>query len=98
MYLGYVRSDLEHYLALQSISSPSQQQHLDKVQNQAVKFISGGMKSPPKAACEIHSNIEPLILRREASVVEMIEIYDKDSPNRRIETECSNEKRFNSKN
>ena len=58
MYLGYVRSVLEQHLALQSISSPSQQQHLDKVQNEAVKFISGGMKSSPIAACEIDSNIE----------------------------------------
>ena len=40
MYLGYVRSVLEQHLALQSICSTSQQQKLDKVQNEAVKFIS----------------------------------------------------------
>lgn len=59
---------------------------VDRVQNEAVKFISGGMKSSPIAACEIDSNIEPLNLRREATVVEMVERYrrnDKDDPNRK---------------
>ena len=62
MYLGYVRSKLEHNLALQSICSLTLQEKLEKVQNEAVKFISGGMKSTPIAACEIESNIEPLNL------------------------------------
>ena len=45
------------------------------------------MKSTPIAACEIDSNIEPLNLRRESSVVEMVERYrrcDKDNPNKKI--------------
>ena len=87
MYLGYVRSTMDHNLALQSICSESVKQSLDQVQNEAVKFISGGMKSSPIAACEVDSNIEPFNLRREASVVEMVERYrrsDKDSPNRKI--------------
>ena len=62
MYLGYVRSTLENNLALQNICSTSLQQKVDQVQNEAVKFISGGMKSSPIAACEIDSNIEPLSL------------------------------------
>ncbi|CAL1527742.1 unnamed protein product, partial [Lymnaea stagnalis] len=37
-----------------------------KVQSQADHFISRGLRSTPKAACEIHSNIEPLNLRRGA--------------------------------
>ena len=87
MYLGYVRSVLEQHLALQSICSTSQQQKLDKVQNEAVKFISGGMKSSPISACEIDSIIEPLSFRREASVVEMAERFrrnDIENPNRKI--------------
>ena len=87
MYLGYVRSTLENNLALQNICSNSVLQSLDKVQNEAVKFISGGMKSSPIAACEIDSNIEPLSLRRETNVVEMVERYrrcDKEHPNRKI--------------
>ena len=87
MYLGYVRSTMENTLALQSICSESVKKSLDKVQNEAVKFISGGMKSSPIAACEIDSNIEPLKLRREAAVVQMVERYrrsDEDNPNRKI--------------
>ena len=87
LYLGYVRSKLEQDLALQSICSPTLQQNLERVQNEAVKFISGGMKSTPIAACEIDSNIEPLNLRRESSVIEMVERYrrcDKDNPNKKI--------------
>ena len=87
MYLGYVRSTLERNLALQSICSPSQQQNLEKIQNEAVKFISGGMKSSPIPACEIDSNIEPISLRRETAVVEMVERYrrsDEENPNWKI--------------
>ena len=53
----------------------------------AVKFISGGMKSSPIAACEIDSIIEYFIFRREASVVEMAERFrgsDIDNPSRKI--------------
>ena len=45
------------------------------------------MKSTPIPACEIDANIEPLSLRRETAVVEMVEKYrrsDIDSPNRKI--------------
>ena len=87
MYLGYVRSTMEHTLALQNICRKSVKKSLDKVQNEAVKFISGGMKSSPIAACEIDSNIEPLSLRRESAAIEMVERYrrsDKDNPNRGI--------------
>ena len=87
MYLGYVRSTLENNLAIQSICSQSQHQKLEKVHNEAVKFISGGMKSTPIQACEIDANIEPLRLRRETAVVEMVERYrrsDRENPNRKI--------------
>ena len=87
IYLGYVRSVMEHSLALQNICSKSVQESLDKVQNEAVKFISGGMKSTPIAACEIDSNIEPLNLRREAAALDMVERYkrsDIENPNNKI--------------
>ena len=87
MYLGYVRSVMENTLALQSICSDSLKQNLDKVQNGAVKLISGGMRSTPIAACEIDCNIEPLELRREAAVLEMVERYrraEAPTPNRSI--------------
>lgn len=87
LYLGYVRSAMEYCLPLQSISSKSAQNTIDKIQHQAIRHISGGMKSTPIAACEIHTNIEPLDLRREASVVEMVERYkrlDNHHPNKQL--------------
>ena len=58
LYLGYVRSTMEYSLALQALSSRTNQQSLDKVQNNALRFISGGLKSTPTAACEVHTNVE----------------------------------------
>ncbi|GFR84197.1 reverse transcriptase [Elysia marginata] len=77
LYIGYVRSLMEYNLALQSISSKTNKDLLDRVQSQAVHFISGGMRSIPTAACEIHTNIEPLGLRRDAAVMNMVERYKK---------------------
>ena len=87
MYLGYVRSAMEYNLALQNICSNSNQDKLNKVQNEAVRFISGGMRSTPIEACEIDANIEPLSMRREAAALEMVERYkrsDENNPNRII--------------
>ena len=45
------------------------------------------MRSAPTAACGIDVDIEPLELRREAAVIEMVERYrreDKGHPNRKI--------------
>ena len=87
LYIGYVRSVMEYNLPLQSIASETTQSTLDRVESQAVHFISGGMRSTPTAACHIDTNIEPLKLRREAAVVEAVERYrreDEDHPNKTI--------------
>ena len=87
LYLGYVRSTLDYNLMLQSTSSQSTQNSLDKVQNHALRFISGAMRSTPTSACQIHTNIEPLKFRREAAVLEGVERYkrlQKDHPNRKL--------------
>ena len=81
LYLGYVRSTMEYSLALQAISSKSNQLALDKVQNNALRFISGGLKSTPTAACEVHTNVEPMNIRRDAAVVETVERYRRQVPN-----------------
>ena len=47
LYLGYVRSTMDYSLALQSICSKSTQTSVDRVQNNALRFISGAMKSTP---------------------------------------------------
>lgn len=71
---------MEYNLALQTISSKAITDSLDWVQNEAVRFISGGMRSTPTAACEIHANVEPLDLRREAAAVEMVERSRRKQP------------------
>ena len=55
------------------MSSKSNKESLDKVQNQALRFICGGMKSSPTSACEIDSNVEPLEIRRKKAALEIHE-------------------------
>ena len=82
LYLGYVRSSMEYNLALQSISSDTNREALDKVESNALHFIAGALKSTSTAACHIHTNVQPLGLRREAAVLEMVERYRRDDPDK----------------
>ncbi|GFR99339.1 hypothetical protein ElyMa_004526000 [Elysia marginata] len=78
---------MEYNLALQSISNKTNKDPLDRVQSQAVHFVSGGMCSTPTAACEIHTNIEPLGLQGDAAVMNRVKRYkrsDKSHPNRQL--------------
>ena len=57
---------------------------IDKVESNALHFITDSMRSTPTAACHIHNKILPLELRREAAVLEMVQRYrrkDKQKPN-----------------
>ena len=73
LYLGYVRSSLEYGAALMTTSSTANLKHLDRIQNSAVRFINGGMRSTPTSACEVHADIVPLGLRREKATLELFE-------------------------
>ena len=87
LYLGYVRSVLDYSIALQCLCSPTARKSLDQVQNEALRFINGGMRSTPISACEIHANVEPLELRRKKAATEMFERYkrlDPSHPNRKM--------------
>ena len=87
LYLGYVRSSMQYNLALQIISSKTNRDALDRVESNALHFIAGAMRSTPTAGCHIHTNVQPLGLRREAAVLEMVERYrreDDDHPNAEI--------------
>ena len=75
LYLGYVRSVLESNLPLQTLSSDTAQASLNRIESQAVHFITGGMRSAPTSACHIDANIMPLTIRREAAVLERAETY-----------------------
>ena len=87
IYLGYVRSAMDYALPIQAIASKANRESLDKIQNQSLRLICGGMRSTPSAACEIDANVEPLDLRRERAVLESVERYkrmDESHPNRRL--------------
>ena len=73
LYLGYCRSTLDYNIVLQNIYSKSTRESIDMVQNHAARFICGGMRSTPIAACEIHANIQPLELRREKAALDIYE-------------------------
>ena len=100
LYLGYVRSSLEYGAALMTTCSTANLKHLDRIQNSAVRFINGGMRSTPTAACEVHANIEPLGLRREKATLELFEKCkreEKGNPNRKLVDEWHPETRLKQK-
>ena len=87
IYLGYVRSAMDYAMPIQAIASKSTRESLDKVQNQSLRLVCGGLRSTPSAACEIDANVEPLGLRRERAVLECVERYkrmDDTHPNRKL--------------
>ena len=69
LYLGYVISILEYNSAILSICSKTTRENSNKVQNKALHFVCGGMKTTPTAVCEIDSIVIPLEKRREQAVV-----------------------------
>ena len=77
LYMGYVRPTLEYSSAALSTATHTNLATLDKVQNQALRFISGAMKTTPTSACEIECNIEPLDIRRDTAIVTTYERYQR---------------------
>ena len=67
LYMGYVRPTLEYSSAALSTATHTNLAPIDKVQNQALRFISGAMRTTPTSAYEIECNIEPLDIRRDAA-------------------------------
>ncbi len=60
---------MEYNLALQIICSDNIKYKLDKVKNEEIRFISGGMRSTPIEACEIDIDVELLGMRRKAAAL-----------------------------
>ena len=77
LYMGYIRPTLEYSSAALSTATHTNLATLDKVQNQALLFISGTMKTTPTSACEIECNIEPLDIRRDAAIITTYERYQR---------------------
>ena len=87
LYLGYVRSALEYNSALLTTCAKTNVKSLDRVQNNALRLISGGMRSTPSSACEIHTNVEPLEMRRDMAAMEVYERnkrMNKHHPNKQL--------------
>ena len=80
LYIGYIRSALDYNQIFQLTGNASNQAELNKVQNHALRFICGGMKSTPTSACEIHTNIEPHGIRRQKAALEALERYRRFDP------------------
>ena len=85
LYLGYTRAVFDYNIVLQNLCGYATKSSIDSVQNNALRLISGGMRSSPTAACEIHTNIEPLENRRKRAALELYERskrLEKDHPNK----------------
>ena len=73
----YPTTTLEYSNAALSTATHTNLATLDNVQNQALRFISGAMKTTPTSACGIECNIEPLDIRRDAAIVTTYERYQR---------------------
>ena len=69
VYEGNVRPHLEYGSSAWFTAAKSHDQALDKVQNQALRIITGAMKSTPIARMEKITNIPPLCKRRECKAM-----------------------------
>jgi len=69
IYLGTIRPILEYGSTTWMTTAKTTQQKLDKVQNQALRIITGGMKSTPIKAMEEVTAIPPLAKRRETKAL-----------------------------
>ena len=75
LYTGYVRAVFDYSAPLQATASKTNQDRLDRLQNQGLRFVCGALRTTPTSACEIDSNIEPLRLRRERSTALTLERF-----------------------
>jgi ferredoxin-NADP reductase len=72
-YKTYVRQVLENGTEVFVTAPANALATLDRVQNQALRMITGGIKTTPIAAMEQYSNVEPLNNRREKTAATLHE-------------------------
>ena len=75
LYLGAVRSQIEYSQPIQLYASRTALESLDRVQSQALRFITGTFRITPTSAAEIMTNVTPLSLRRASAVLVAYERY-----------------------
>ena len=63
-YIAYIRSKLDYGSHIYNSSAKSNLNKLDKIQNEALRRITGAHKSTPITSLEVEANIEPLAIRR----------------------------------
>ena len=82
IYQGSVRPHLEYGAAAWSTAAKTNLQSIDKVQNQALRIITGAMKSTPIVAMEEITGIQSLKSRRDIKVLLQAEKFkcQKDHP------------------
>ena len=69
VYQGNVRPYLEYRSSSWMTAAKTHHQTLDKVQNQALRIITGAMKSTPIQSMEEITNIPPLRKRRKCKAM-----------------------------
>jgi len=87
LYTGYVRAVFDYSAPLQVTASKYNRNKLDRKQNEALRFVCGGLRTTPNSACEIDANIEPLNNRRERSAALTLERFkrmDEENPCRKM--------------
>ena len=69
LYVGYTRPVMEYGMAASATSSRSNFNKLTQVQNQALRIITGGIKSTPIKAMETLTGLQTLDDRRDTKVI-----------------------------
>ena len=75
VYQGTVRPHLEYGSTAWSTTAKTNQQALDKVQNQALRLITGAMRSTPIIEMERLTGVQPLGQRRDAKNMMQAETF-----------------------
>ncbi|XP_052257940.1 uncharacterized protein LOC127862720 [Dreissena polymorpha] len=75
VYQGTVRPQLEYSSPTWSSTAKSNRQALDKIQNQALRIMTGATKSTPIAFMEKITGIQPLQERRDVKILLQTEKY-----------------------
>nr|KAG5706601.1 hypothetical protein BaRGS_005671 [Batillaria attramentaria] len=88
VYVGAVRPLLEYGCTAWSTTAKTNQQALDRVQNQALRLITGAMRTTPIQAMERTTGIQPLDERRKTKILlqaEKFRCQDKHPMKQRVE-------------
>ncbi|GFS25220.1 hypothetical protein ElyMa_007021900 [Elysia marginata] len=80
VYTGYVRPVLEYGSSAWNTTAKSNQQKVEKIQNQSLTIITGGLKSTPILKMETITGLQSLEERRETKILTQCQKY-KAMPN-----------------